>query len=283
MHKKVLILGSNGNLGHMCTRYLLRKNHHVTTVARKNSDWNVDFEDINQVRAFVPKMANFDYVVNCLGILVAESEENKERAFLVNSWLPQFLSNSISSSKTKLIHISTDCVFNGIDGRQYTEKSLPNETKFYGYSKMLGEIRNSKDLTIRTSIIGPELNPNGTGLLNWFLNTKASEIDGWNNHYWNGMTTLELARLLELIINRYPITGLIHLTDNDFQISKYDLLNVFKSIFDKKIKINLVNKPTEVSKTLVSNIKLKELKINDFRKQMVDLKSWMLMDGRYVI
>jgi dTDP-4-dehydrorhamnose reductase len=128
----------------------------------------------------------------------------------------------------KIIHLSTDCVFDGKDGG-YTEKSFKNENGIYGLSKNLGEIYGKNSLTIRTSIIGPELK-NGSGLFNWFMNQKGN-ISGFTKAYWTGVTTLELSKAIDKAIDE-NIEGLYHIVPNK-KISKYDLLNIFKNEFSE--------------------------------------------------
>ena len=281
MLEKVLVLGSNGNFGHMCASYFLKKGYRVTTAARNNSDILINFENLEELKLLSLSLTDYDYVINCVGVLVADSEANNKRAFFLNSWFPHFLSSCMSNSDSKLIHISTDCVFNGIGGKPYLEDTPPNETKIYGYTKSLGEVNNTKDLTVRTSIIGPELDSRGTGLLNWFLTVESEEINGWSNHYWNGVTTLELARLLDICIQETHISGLYNLVDNKFKISKYALLKQFRKTFKKDIKIKCVETQKTIDKALFTSRQNSELLIKNFSDQMYDLKVWMDTDGRY--
>ena len=113
--------------------------------------------------------AHYDYIINGVGVLNKFVDANPSDGIYLNSVFPHFLADCIKDSDTKLIHISTDCVFEGTKGC-YTEQDIPDATSYYGRSKALGEVVDDKNLTIRTSIIGTELKKNGIGLFHWFLN-----------------------------------------------------------------------------------------------------------------
>src|SRR5690606_24943808 len=117
---------------------------------------------------------------------------------------------------SKLIHISTDCVFSGNRGA-YTEDDFCDANDTYGRSKALGELNNDRDLTIRTSIIGPELKTNGEGLLHWFLN-QSTPVNGFTEAYWGGVTTLELAKAIKTALMS-DLKGIVNLTNGE-SISK---------------------------------------------------------------
>jgi dTDP-4-dehydrorhamnose reductase len=111
-------------------------------------------------------------------------------------------------------------VFDGKKG-EYLEEDIHTEMNAYGSSKSNGEINNSKDITFRMSIIGTEIKSNGTGLLNWVLTNPNKELQGWDNAWWNGITTLQLAKSINLYINDPKISGVYHLVSNDNKIDKY--------------------------------------------------------------
>lgn len=170
------------------------------------------------------------YIINCIGLLNQNAEIHKDIAILLNSYLPHFLEYKYRNIKTKVIHISTDCIFSGKDG-DYQEGSFKDGVSFYARTKALGEIVNKKDITLRTSIIGPDLREEGIGLFNWFMKQKGI-INGYTNSIWTGITTLELAKAIEIIINIEDIAGLYHLVPR-VSINKYDLLNMLKLKFKK--------------------------------------------------
>ena len=178
MKKKILVLGSAGMAGHVLTKYLkyIDKNLEIIDLARSNKFVNpiiqMDITDFHLLEEII-QISSFDFIINCIGVLAEKSNNSPDKAILVNSYLPKFLESHTEKTKTKIIHISTDCVFSGKKGK-YLENDFKDGMDFYAKSKGLGEIINKKDTTIRTSIIGPELNPNGVGLFNWFINFRAT-------------------------------------------------------------------------------------------------------------
>ena len=233
MKKRVLVIGAAGMAGHMIVSYLIRQSsYHIITIARENPlvvpDYKMDvtrFDDLsNVIQSTQP-----DYIINCIGILNRDAEENIDKAILLNAYLPHFLEAITKQGPSQLIHISTDCVFSGKKGG-YLEDDIKDGKGFYAQSKALGEVINEKDLTIRTSIIGPELKNNGIGLLGWFLK-QTGEVRGYTNAIWSGVTTLELAKFIDFYIkNHLQLSGILHLT-NSMPISKYDLLGIIKEIY----------------------------------------------------
>lgn len=171
-----------------------------------------------------------DIILNCVGVLIKGSKENPDNAIYVNAYLPHLLKKFSDKVGCKVIHISTDCVFSGKKGN-YTEEDFRDADDIYGRSKALGELMNDRDLTIRTSIIGPELKKNGEGLFHWFMN-QCGVINGYTKAIWGGVTTLELAKAIDKSIDR-DLVGLVHLS-NGKSISKYDLLCFLQTIWKKK-------------------------------------------------
>ena len=171
-----------------------------------------------------------EIIINCVGILIKGSIEHPDNAILINAYFPHLLKRLSDEVGAKLIHISTDCVFSGKKGN-YTEDDFRDADDVYGRSKALGEVINNKDLTIRTSIIGPELKNNGEGLFHWFMH-QSGKVCGFRTAVWGGVTTLELAKAIDYALDS-GITGLVHLS-NGIGISKYDLLCMFKEIWQKQ-------------------------------------------------
>ena len=171
-----------------------------------------------------------DFILNCIGVLIRGSREHPDNAILINAWFPHLLKKLSDEVGAKLIHISTDCVFSGKKGN-YSETDFRDADDVYGRSKALGEIINDKDLTIRTSIIGPELKENGEGLFHWFMHQHGC-VNGFQTAIWGGVTTLELAKAIDVAIDQ-GVTGLIQLS-NGLGISKYDLLHLFSRIWHKQ-------------------------------------------------
>ena len=270
---KVLVIGSNGMAGHVITKYLRQQGHTVSTVAKTDASYSVDIENNLEVQSLTRILYNFDYVINCIGLLVKDSIARPDRAAYINGWFPHYLEYLLKNTRTKLIHLSTDCVFDGSKGN-YKEDAIHTEMNVYGKSKSMGEVNNDKDVTFRMSIIGPEIKSNGTGLFNWILKNPNKEIDGWNNALWNGITTLELAKCIDKHMSNPIITGVYHLVNNDNKINKFKLLTKINKIFVLKKIVNETSGPKDVNKILIDTRRLIDFDIPDYDKMLRELKLW---------
>lgn len=275
--KKILVIGIKGMAGHMIYNYLEEtKLFDVYGIARNIPDtkniFNVDVSNTVQVEKVIQE-GTFDYVVNCIGILNEDAEENPSKAIWFNSYFPHFLEEITKNTNTKVIHISTDCVFSGDKGN-YTEDDFKDGIGFYAQSKALGEIVNEKDVTIRTSIIGPELNENGIGLFHWFMSQPVtSNLRGYSKAYWSGLTTLELAKVIVQICKQ-EITGLIQVAPSE-KIDKYSLISLFNKIYrDNKIEIQPFDEYT-VDKSLISVRTNFDFKVPTYEEMLIEQKEWV--------
>lgn len=282
--KKVLILGAAGMLGHVVYLYF-KENTDYELITTSNSirfpedSFSLDVSDKEKVEAFINKHKP-DIVINCIGVLIKGSTNDPSNAIYINAFFPHFLAKLLDNYGGKLIHISTDCVFSGKKG-SYSEDDFKDATDFYGMSKSLGEVTYGKHLTIRTSIIGPELKKNGEGLFDWFMRQKG-EINGYTEAYWGGVTTLTLANNILLAVENNS-SGLFHVT-NEEKISKFDLLYLFAQIFNKT-DINIVPDATySIDKSLALkkdsyffkvpsyDVMLKEMQINMHKQKTLYTK-----------
>lgn len=223
---KFLVLGCNGMAGHTISLYLHERGHDVLGYDRTESKYVRSIAgnafDTTFLRALIKK-GRFDSIINCIGILNQFAEQNKALASFLNSYLPHFLVEATDNTTTQVIHMSTDCVFSGKRG-SYTEDDVPDGTSFYDRSKALGEICDEKNITLRNSIVGPDINPIGIGLLNWFMHQRDA-INGYTKAMWTGQTTLQLAKTME-IAAKEKAHGLFN-TVPDHSISKYELCKLF--------------------------------------------------------
>lgn len=275
--KKILILGSRGMAGHVAVHYLKDTGKYIVRQVAKGAvqDSDIYQVDVSRLNDLEDVFLDFnpDVVVNCIGILNKEAEDNPDKAVFINSFIPHYLAKSSKVHGFKLIHISTDCVFSGKKG-EYTETDFKDGIGFYAQTKALGEVNYGNNLTIRTSIIGPELKINGIGLMHWFLRNESPEIKGYKKAFWGGVTTLQLAYAIERSIENDRLVGLVHLT-NGSKISKFDLLHIFKNIFGKSI---VINAETEyaVDKSLLKG-QLTDLfgEIPGYEEMIIQLKAWM--------
>lgn len=274
---KILVLGCNGMAGHVITKYLLEKSYDVYGLALSKSD------ALNESHMFVADVTNFgvldkiindekfDYIINCVGILNKQTEINKEMSVTINSLLPHHLARVVENLSTRVIHMSTDCVFSGRDG-SYSEDSIPDSTTFYGKTKSIGEINDSKNLTIRTSIVGPDIKVSGIGLFNWFMK-QTGQVNGYTKAIWSGVTTIELAKIMDLCMQN-NCTGLVNMVNNK-SISKYNLLGLFKKYF-KKDNVSIVEYAEFVEdKTLVRTNYDLDYTVPSYEEMVKEMAEWV--------
>jgi dTDP-4-dehydrorhamnose reductase len=272
---KVLIVGSKGMAGHVIYQYLKENtNFEIVDIARGQSSpapsYQVDVTDFDTLTEIF-KSEKPDFVINGIGILNKDAEDNPDKAILMNSYFPHFLAKSGKNLHFRVIHISTDCVFNGKQGG-YAEDSEKNGIGFYAQTKALGEINYGNNLTLRTSIIGPELKPDGIGLFHWFMNQDGL-IKGYTNAFWTGVTTLELAKSIVEAINQ-NITGLHHLV-NGGKISKFDLTSLFKKVFSKNNITIEAYDGYKVDKSLLKTNDLFNYDVPSYETMLIEMKDWI--------
>ena len=243
----VLILGANGMLGSALMRVFTPSSALKTwgTVRLASTQalfskalatrliCGIDALQTSQLeRAF--DEAKPQVVINCIGLVKQDCQESDAiKAMAINALLPHQLAKLCQARNARLIHISTDCVFSGERGN-YHERDIADAKDLYGRSKLLGEVTDSHALTLRTSMIGPELQ-NPHGLLDWFLAQKAS-CPGYTKAVFSGLPTVVLAQLLrDTVIPRPDLMGVYHVSSEP--ISKYNLLNAVAVQYGKAIDI----------------------------------------------
>jgi len=270
---RVLVLGADGMVGHIARIYLSERGHDVLSVARSASpDWErLDLEDELALRSFLA-VQRPEYVLNCVGVLIKESAEDPLRAIRLNALMPHVLESVAERYDFKVVQVSSDCVFSGKNG-PYREDDFRDADEIYGRTKALGELRNNRDLTIRTSKVGPELHPDGSGLFNWFMNQKGI-IRGFTHVLWGGITTLEMVKIFEYVIE-HPIAGLIHLTNNE-PISKCELLELFAEIWDKKDVIIEHDETRSANRSLLCTRADFAYRVPSYRVMLEDMHNFML-------
>lgn len=271
---KILIFGGKGMAGHMMVSYF-KKNPAYTVfyTSRDLRDDDAIYLDVThqaKVEEVIDQLKP-DIIINCIGILNENAEKNSELAFHINSLLPHQLAKLAERYGGKLIHISTDCVFSGQKG-SYTEKDLPDGTSIYAESKKLGEVDSPHHLTIRTSIIGPELKEDGIGLFLWFMKQKG-EIKGYEKVLWNGVTTLELAKAAERLM-KSELTGLVHLAADE-KISKLNLLRLFQQVFGKNDVEIIPDQQMVLDRTIRSTREDLHYKVPDYENMLIELRDWI--------
>lgn len=233
---KVAILGNTGMLGHMVEKILKQNiNFNVNGFGREAIDLSP--KTLNQVGSKLSSLMSFDtdYVINCIGATkpIFDGAADLSTPLYVNAIFPHQLAQWGKLSNTKVIHITTDCVYDGCLGR-YDERAPSSALDHYGKSKSLGEPENC--MVIRTSIIGPEFGDRKRHFLSWVKSMQGKNANGFTNHFWNGLTTLELARILSDTIN-YNLyeDGTSHVYSTD--VSKYEMVKVVSDVYGLDIKL----------------------------------------------
>jgi dTDP-4-dehydrorhamnose reductase len=259
--------------GHVITDYFQQKAEYEVYYTSRNLDdkngFYLDITNTPQLEMLIDTIRP-DITINCIGLLNDHASNNTKLAFQVNSLLPHQLAKFTERYQGKLIHISTDCVFSGKKG-DYTENDIPDGTSIYAQSKQLGEIISDKHLTIRTSIIGPELKDDGIGLFLWFMNQRGI-IKGYKNVWWNGVTTLELAKAIETMI-KHDITGLFHLGSGK-KTSKFMLLKTIQQIFGK-IDVEIVPDSNFIQDRTIKSTRTDfKYEVPTYEEMLLELKNW---------
>ncbi len=259
----IFLLGATGMLGHKMVEALRSSN--LTVVALDSRDYDLSHEP--GIRQLVSILQPEEIVVNCAGLIrqrlsPSPTPAEMRQSFMLNAMLPQL----IARSKAHLIHFSTDCVFSGEEG-SYVEEDFPDPVDVYGRTKILGEPENA--MVLRQSIVGPELDGRPKlGLFEWFMS--QHEVKGFTNHLWNGLTTNELSRCINQILEEqlYKNKGVYHLHSDT--VSKYELLKLFSQ--HKSVHIEEVRVGKRIDRTLSSNRSLVDhLKIRPLEEQVKDM------------
>lgn len=194
---------------------------------------NVDVKDFQTLENALNRVKP-DVVINCIGLIKQHSVSKRHvEAIEINALLPHKIAQLCDSMNAKLIHFSTDCVFDGKTGN-YLESDLPTATDLYGKSKCLGEVDYSNHLTLRTSIIGHELK-SSVSLVDWFLSQSGS-VKGFSRAIFSGLPTAYIAKLLEeYVLPNESLSGLYHISADP--IDKYKLISMISEVYKKEIEI----------------------------------------------
>ena len=246
-NQHIVILGSSGMLGNAVTRYFLQETDFSVTGAVRSKGsiglfpqnlqehivWGVVVDSFDTVRGFI-KEQQPDIVINCVGLVKQLSDANDPLIALpINSLFPHMLARCCAEYGARVIHMSTDCVFSGSKGG-YLDNDIPDAHDLYGVSKRLGEVDYPNAVTLRTSIIGHELNGNRS-LIDWFLSQEGS-VKGFSKAIFSGLPTVEIARIIkDYVIPNKELRGLYHVSAEP--INKYDLLSLVADIYGHNTKV----------------------------------------------
>ena len=266
---RVLILGAGGMLGHKMLQASraafpdswasLRGvvgDYPVRGIDAFQSDRILEhFEasDFAGVRASLERLRP-QVVINCVGVIKQRSPAQEAQTNIaINALLPHQLAAVLSEWGGRLIHISTDCVFDGRRGG-YTEEDLTNAEDLYGRTKAMGETTAPNTLTLRTSIIGRELRTHRS-LLDWALSQNHRTVNGFRQAWWSGVTTNHLAALIVNLIGEHPtLSGIYHVSSG--RSSKFDLLHLIRDAYG--LDMNIVPDDGFVLDRSLSGSKLRE-------------------------
>ena len=271
MKVKVLVLGSTGLIGHQVYNYLKKNSdYELSNISyRKKLQEDTILIDIRDEKKFLDTVEKIkpNIIINCIGVLINGSNKDPENAIFINAYMPHRLMRLADSINAKLIHISTDCVFSGNKKEPYLELDEKDGKDIYAKTKGLGEIINNEHLTLRTSVVGPELKTNGEELFHWFMN-QSGTINGFTKAIWSGVTAIELAKAVMWAIDN-KTTGLYHITNNQ-PINKYDLLLLFKKHTQKNIEVLSVE-GRNVDKSFIDTRKLINYSIPSYDEMIRDM------------
>ena len=259
---KVFVLGHRGMLGHVVARYLGERGHEIFTSDTRYSGGPDDhlIEELRRTEA--------TWIINCIG-KIPQKTTNPAELFMGNFQLPVHIKTYLRADQ-RLLHASTDCVFSGKRGN-YRVEDTPDPHDAYGLSKLLGEsiAELGRCQIIRTSIIGPELGDSGKGLMAWFLK-QTGPVNGFTNHWWNGITTLEWAKIAEEILTEKlkPSTAIFQ-AGSAAAVTKNELLKLIGEVWTHSIAIQPTEAKEAVNRTLVPAVKR-----SDLRTELQEFKSW---------
>ncbi len=266
---KILVLGKDGMLGTMVSKYFTSLNEYEVYLTSRRDDFTVFNDNVRKFDVSKDSLEilineiNPEFLINCIGIIKPEiNEDNKEsieKAININTYFPLEISQLSKNMNFKYIQIGTDCVFSGEVG-DYLEDASQDANDIYGKTKIGGETEHADKYILRGSIVGPE-SGDGKSLLNWFLSQNSNKVNGFSDHMWNGITTLNFAKIVDGMIknNNFNIHTQ-HVVPKD-EVSKYDLLIYFKKYFDVDVIIEKSNSSNSVNRSLKTNNQDENIKL----------------------
>jgi dTDP-4-dehydrorhamnose reductase len=295
--KKVLILGAGGMLGNIVFKKMRKLEDFFTegTIRKTSSGFSIEdqlflrlwfeikIEDLNNgdkfsfwtdLREYIEEVQP-DYIINCIGMIKPHSLKNPALTVYINGVFPYQLADVCKEYGVKLVHITTDCCFSGKTG-SYDEFSIHDPEDLYGKTKSVGEPGNC--MVIRTSIIGEEI-ANHSSLVAWVKSQKGKEVKGFTNHFWNGVTTNQLAEnLIQIVKEDLYSEDTFHVTASD-SVTKYELLCLLNSCYELQLSIEPIEFGSKVDRTLCSQKPLNEILNNPTVGEMVEKMSKETKNG----
>jgi len=268
---KIVVLGKNGMLGRYVYTYFKSVGYDTIGVSRK--DVSIAEVDKLVLTDFFTslELSEDDVVINCIGVIKPRVDElGVLNAININSVLPHVLEEILLEMKINLIHPTTDCVYDGLQG-QYDEDHPHNVTDIYGRTKSLGEPENST--VIRTSIIGEEVNQ-GRSLVEWIKSSKNKTVNGFVNHQWNGVTCLEFAKICrEIIEGDLYWEGVRHVF-SPTSVNKLELTGLISEIYELNMTITPFETPQKCDRSMVTKFDDTDVEVSDLRTQVIEMRDY---------
>lgn len=241
---KISVIGANGMLGYAVSEYFLSHGYNVTKITRNEFDIAKDpFGKLEHM------LSESDVVINCAGVIKPQiAKMTIEDVLKVNSLFPRNLALYCKQMDIKCFHITTDCVYSGSKG-EYTENDFFDADDVYGLTKNAGET--TQCMVLRTSIIGEEKGQSRS-LVEWARSQQVKKVNGFVNHFWNGVTTIHLAEIIEKILEQdIYVEGLYHIHSLN-TVSKKDLLEILNETYSLHLTVVPTEAPQFCDRTLSS-------------------------------
>lgn len=272
---KFLVLGDSGMLGHLMGLYLSEAGHGVVGASRRGQrlfeSVSLDIADDAALRTLLHD-GGFDVAINCVAITSDHFQAPDDQVVEVNARFPHKLAALCEDLPTRVFQISTDGVFAG-DGAPYGPDAIPDVTHLYGRSKADGELRDGRNLTIRSCPFGPDINPDGVSLFNWFMHAEPP-VTGWTEALFTGVTTLALAQFAERAAAD-GLAGLVQFAPAE-SISKAELLHLLDERFRANRPADVHDVPgTHIDRSLLPSSRPDYATAPDYGEMLDDLKAWM--------
>ncbi|MFA6541001.1 MAG: SDR family oxidoreductase [Bacteroidota bacterium] len=245
------VIGAKGMLGYAVSNYFASRGNTVVAISRDNFDIVKDpLEKLEQL------LSDCNVVINCAGVIKPQIAKMPiEDVIRVNSIFPKNLALLCNRMNIKCFHITTDCVYTGAKGN-YTENDFFDADDTYGMTKNAGE--SAKCMVLRTSIVGEE-NGQSRSLIEWAKGQRRKKVNGFVNHFWNGVTTVHLAEIIEKILDQYLYNDGVYHIHSPNSVSKKDLLEILNNVYDLNLEIAPAEAPQFCDRTMSSKYSLSKM------------------------
>lgn len=249
IYNRLIILGGNGMLGHYIKRYF-ETHTKLQIISITRNEYDVIIDSIDKLESLLKTHLDDKTVIfNAIGIIPQANKNyplTDNHYIKINQEFPHQLEKLCEKYNCRLIHSTTDCVYTGKKGN-YIESEPHDETSMYGITKSKGEPLNST--VIRTSIIGEEIH-NKRSLVEWIKGNKDKEVNGYTNQYWNGITCLQYAKVLEKMLNENIFWKGVRHIYSPTTVSKYELVSMVNDVYMLNIKVNKYDVSDKIDKSI---------------------------------